>query len=118
MRKTADEAAAEMQQVKAAQETAVSELKGLKKELRAAADKMGAARVKLTQLENDMDQQRGQRQRIFQRARLGSSTCFCAMSITPRTIPASTSRSAYCFCKKSQSSNSSGRIAPLWTSCM
>jgi chromosome segregation ATPase len=70
----ADKAEAETQQVTAAQEKAVSELKSLKKELRGAADKMGAARVKLTQLENDMDQQRGQRQRIFQRARLEEVT--------------------------------------------
>jgi structural maintenance of chromosome 1 len=55
---------------KQAQEKLTQELKSLKKELRVVADRVGAANVKLTQLENDIEQQRSQRQRVFQRARL------------------------------------------------
>ena len=55
---------------KEAQEAAADELKRLRKELRAAAERMSTAKASLGSIEHDLDKQRANRQRIFQRSRL------------------------------------------------
>ena len=67
-------AEAEAKESKQAQETATSELKALKKKLRDAMERMGGAKQRLQQTETELEQQRGHRLRLFQKARVENVT--------------------------------------------
>uniref|UniRef100_A0A7S2JH31 SMC hinge domain-containing protein n=1 Tax=Haptolina brevifila TaxID=156173 RepID=A0A7S2JH31_9EUKA len=70
VKEEATKAEEEAKEAKEAQVSVVAELKTLKKDLRVATDAIAAEKAKLTQIESDLEQQRSQRLRIFQRARL------------------------------------------------
>ena len=69
----------------------VGELKALKKELREASEAIGARKERFTSVETELEQQRGQRQRIFQRARLdevqSSQRCPRTSALTLYPLP-------------------------------
>mmetsp|Transcript_13773 Transcript_13773/g.37285 ORF Transcript_13773/g.37285 Transcript_13773/m.37285 type:complete len:1277 (-) Transcript_13773:524-4354(-) len=60
----------EVKAAKDAQDVKAAEVKKLKKELKQVVDEMSKHKARAAQLEHDIHQQRSQRQRVFQRARL------------------------------------------------
>lgn len=60
----------EVETVKSAQETKSADLKSLKKQLKHHSDEMSKAKMKASQLQTELEQQRSNRQRVFQRAKL------------------------------------------------
>ena len=70
LKELAEKAEEEAKEVKEAQEKLVSDLKGVRKELKASLEKTAAAKGKLGQIEGEISKHRSHRQSYFNRARM------------------------------------------------